>query len=143
MLVTSAWQDMDEATRAADPHAGKTFDLVLHMAAQAIVRTSVEDPIGTFDTNVIGAFAASSSLPYLFAGDWNEDELGNGYEYLIKKFADDSGHTAAEFYTNRTVVHLMTQLLALEIPVVAALNGHALAGGVCRRGNRARLLVGG
>ena len=41
-----------------------------------------------------------------------EDELGNAYEYLIKKFADDSGHTAAEFYTNRTVVHLMTQLLA-------------------------------
>jgi type I restriction enzyme M protein len=40
-----------------------------------------------------------------------EDELGNGYEYLIKKFADDSGHTAAEFYTNRTVVHLMTELL--------------------------------
>lgn len=41
-----------------------------------------------------------------------EDELGNAYEYLIKKFADDSGHTAAEFYTNRTVVHLMTQLLS-------------------------------
>jgi hypothetical protein len=41
-----------------------------------------------------------------------EDELGNAYEFLIKKSADDSGHTAAEFYTNRTVVHLMTQLLA-------------------------------
>ena len=40
-----------------------------------------------------------------------EDELGKGYEYLIKKFADDSGHTAQEFYTNRTVVHLMTELL--------------------------------
>lgn len=40
-----------------------------------------------------------------------EDELGNGYEYLIKKFADDSGHTAQEFYTNRTLVHLMTQML--------------------------------
>lgn len=40
-----------------------------------------------------------------------EDELGVGYEYLIKKFADDSGHTAAEFYTNRTVVHLMTEML--------------------------------
>lgn len=40
-----------------------------------------------------------------------EDELGNAYEFLIKKFADDSGHTAAEFYTNRTVVHLMTQLV--------------------------------
>lgn len=40
-----------------------------------------------------------------------EDELGKGYEYLIKKFADDSGHTAQEFYTNRTVVHLMAELL--------------------------------
>lgn len=40
-----------------------------------------------------------------------EDELGNGYEFLIKKFADDSGHTAQEFYTNRTVVHLMAQML--------------------------------
>lgn len=36
------------------------------------------------------------------------DELGNAYEFLIKKFADDSGHTAAEFYTNRTVVRLMS-----------------------------------
>ena len=40
-----------------------------------------------------------------------EDELGQGYEYLIKQFADDSGHTAQEFYTNRTVVHLMTEML--------------------------------
>lgn len=39
------------------------------------------------------------------------DELGNAYEFLIKKFADDSGHTAAEFYTNRTVVHLMTLIM--------------------------------
>ena len=40
-----------------------------------------------------------------------EDELGQGYEFLIRKFADDSGHSAQEFYTNRTVVHLMTELL--------------------------------
>lgn len=38
------------------------------------------------------------------------DVMGAGYEYLIKKFADDGGHTAAEFYTNRTVVRLMTML---------------------------------
>jgi len=40
-----------------------------------------------------------------------EDELGNAYEFLIRKFADDSGHTAAEFYTNRTLVHLMALML--------------------------------
>lgn len=42
------------------------------------------------------------------------DQLGNAYEYLIRRFADDSGHTAQEFYTNRTVVHLMTQLTELK-----------------------------
>ncbi len=50
----------------------------------------------------------------LSLGNVPEDELGIAYEFLIKKFADDSGHTAAEFYTNRTLVHLMTQLLEIE-----------------------------
>jgi type I restriction enzyme M protein len=40
-----------------------------------------------------------------------DDKLGNAYEYLIKEFADDSGHTAAEFYTNRTVVKIMTLIM--------------------------------
>jgi type I restriction enzyme M protein len=40
-----------------------------------------------------------------------QDEFGNAYEYLIKKFADDSGHSAAEFYTNRTVVRLMSLIM--------------------------------
>jgi type I restriction enzyme M protein len=40
-----------------------------------------------------------------------DDQLGDAYEYLIKQFADDSGHTAAEFYTNRTVVRLMTLIM--------------------------------
>jgi len=50
----------------------------------------------------------------LSIGNVPEDELGDAYEYLIKKFADDSGHTAAEFYTNRTVVRLMTQIVDLQ-----------------------------
>ncbi|SDM02033.1 type I restriction enzyme M protein [Geodermatophilus siccatus] len=50
----------------------------------------------------------------LLVANLPEDELGQGYEYLIKKFADDSGHTAQEFYTNRTLVHLMTLMLQPE-----------------------------
>lgn len=50
----------------------------------------------------------------LSLGNVPEDELGVAYEFLIKKFADDSGHTAAEFYTNRTLVHLMTQMLEIQ-----------------------------
>jgi type I restriction enzyme M protein len=47
----------------------------------------------------------------LSLSDVPDDQLGDAYEYLIKKFADDSGHTAAEFYTNRTVVKLMTMIM--------------------------------
>lgn len=54
------------------------------------------------------------SIKTLSLANCPEDELGQGYEYLIKKFADDSGHTAQEFYTNRTLVHLMTEMLKPE-----------------------------
>lgn len=39
------------------------------------------------------------------------DEMGQAYEYLVGKFADDAGNTAQEFYTNRTVVELMSEIL--------------------------------
>ena len=39
------------------------------------------------------------------------DEMGKAYEYLVGKFADDAGNTAQEFYTNRTVVELMVDIL--------------------------------
>ena len=65
----------------------------------AAARRDAQEP----DRALLQAHAQPRAVP--------EDELGNGYEYLIKKFADDSGHTAQEFYTNRTLVHLMTQML--------------------------------
>ena len=37
--------------------------------------------------------------------------MGKAYEYLVGKFADDAGNTAQEFYTNRTVVELMVDIL--------------------------------
>lgn len=39
------------------------------------------------------------------------DEMGQAYEYLVGKFADDAGNTAQEFYTNRTIVTLMAEIL--------------------------------
>jgi len=46
--------DLRDPAAVQNVAAGGTFDIVLHMAAQPIVRTSVEDPIGTFSTNVMG-----------------------------------------------------------------------------------------
>src|SRR5665648_307423 len=39
------------------------------------------------------------------------DMLGQAYEYLIKKFADLTNRKAGEFYTPRTVVHLIGSIL--------------------------------
>ncbi len=44
----------------------------------------------------------------------NPDMLGQAYEYLIKQFADMTNKKAGEFYTPRTVVSLMTQILDPE-----------------------------
>ena len=38
--------------------------------------------------------------------------LGDAYEYLIAKFADDAGKKGGEFYTPKAVVRLMVELLA-------------------------------
>lgn len=39
------------------------------------------------------------------------DLMGAAYEYLLKRFADDAGQKAGEFFTPRSVVHLITRLL--------------------------------
>ncbi|MBP6782147.1 MAG: SAM-dependent DNA methyltransferase [Verrucomicrobiales bacterium] len=43
--------------------------------------------------------------------DAKADVLGQSYEYLIKKFADATNKKAGEFYTPRSVVRLMVEIL--------------------------------
>ncbi len=52
-------------------NALQVFHTHLKCCADDCTRKQTE---AQFDTNIIGTFAASSPLPYLFAGDWNEDE---------------------------------------------------------------------
>lgn len=51
-----------------------------------------------------------SKLP-LGNHDVTSDLLGDAYEYLIKKFADATNKKAGEFYTPRSVVRLMIDML--------------------------------
>ncbi len=110
-------------------HHWRDVRMVTEDVGQAIVNAfrSIEKANGEKLTGIFGdgAWTNKSRLPdrllkdllehfsrlTLSIANCPEDELGQGYEYLIKKFADDSGHTAQEFYTNRTVVHLMTEML--------------------------------
>ena len=108
------WSDVRRAAR----DVGRT----LRKAFRAIEKANPERLVGVFGN---AAWTDKAQMPdatlknliehfskhTLSLAAVPEDELGNAYEYLIKQFADDSGHTAQEFYTNRTLVHLMTQML--------------------------------
>lgn len=53
-LVDSLLVDLRDQGAVERALAGRSFDLVLHMAAQPIVRAAVEDPVGTFAANIMG-----------------------------------------------------------------------------------------
>ena len=108
------WKDVRETTT--------NIGLALHSAMRAIEKANPDTLEGIFGdaswtnkdrlsdamlTNLIEHYSQHT----LDLKNVPDDKLGNAYEYLIKEFADDSGHTAAEFYTNRTVVKLMTMIM--------------------------------
>lgn len=53
-LIASRILDLRDEAGVERLVNSSAFDLVLHMAAQPIVRTSIEDPIGTFAANIMG-----------------------------------------------------------------------------------------
>ena len=108
------WKNIREVT--------KNIGTVLQWAMRTIEAANQDTLYGIFgdaqwtnkerlsDATLIDLIEHFSSIN-LTLEDVPQDKLGESYEYLIKKFADDSGHTAAEFYTNRTLVRLMTLIL--------------------------------
>lgn len=63
--------------------------------------------IDDFDTAVL------DFTPFVEASETGrEDVIGNGYQFLIKKFASDSGKKAGDFYTPEEVSMLIARLVA-------------------------------
>lgn len=54
LVASSRFVDLRDGAAVERALKGEAFDLVLHMAAQPIVRASIEDPVGTFAANVMG-----------------------------------------------------------------------------------------
>ena len=70
--------------------------------------------------------------------------LGDAYEYLIDRFADDAGKKGGEFYTPRSVVRLIVELLQPQrgnahLRPHCRLRGYAHLRGPVRAGARRRL----
>ncbi|CDN51225.1 CDP-glucose 4,6-dehydratase [Neorhizobium galegae] len=53
-LRESHFQDIRDAARLAELVRSASPDVVMHLGAQALVRPSYQDPLGTFATNVLG-----------------------------------------------------------------------------------------
>jgi CDP-glucose 4,6-dehydratase len=53
-LMTSRFADLRDPKAVEAALGDEPFDLVLHMAAQPIVRTAIAEPLETFDTNLMG-----------------------------------------------------------------------------------------
>lgn len=113
------------------------FDLVLHMAAQPIVRTSVEDPIGTFAANVMGTAHLLQALrgqPGLQAilvvtSDkvYANNEAGRAFveaDPLGGKDPYSASKAAAEI-----VVQSFARSYFRETPVATARGGNVIGGG--------------
>lgn len=62
------------------------------------------------ESALIGLFDAFGGLT-LNPDFVSDDLLGQGYEYLLKQFADESGKKAGEFFTPRQVVSLLIRIL--------------------------------
>lgn len=52
--IDSRLVDLRDRDAVSQAVAGAAFDLVLHMAAQPIVRAAIEDPIATYASNIMG-----------------------------------------------------------------------------------------
>ncbi|MDB5452297.1 MAG: CDP-glucose 4,6-dehydratase protein [Caulobacteraceae bacterium] len=61
-LLDSHFADLRDPAAVDAVLAGREFDLVLHMAAQPIVRTAIEDPVATFAANIMGTAHLLQSL---------------------------------------------------------------------------------
>jgi len=135
--IDSRFVDLRNPAAVGAAAAGRTFDLVLHMAAQPIVRASVEDPIGTFETNVMGTahlLQALRSQPALQAvltitSDkvYANDEVGRAFvesDCLGGKDPYSASKAAAEI-----VVQSFARSFYPTVPVATARGGNVIGGG--------------
>jgi len=123
---------LSEVVAQADPH------VVIHMAAQALVRESYRDPLGTYGTNVMGTAAllqACRALPHLecvlvVTSDKVYENLGEG-----RAFGESDRLGGHDPYSNsKACAELVTSsfrdsFFADGPPIATARAGNVIGGG--------------
>ncbi|MDP3749223.1 MAG: CDP-glucose 4,6-dehydratase [Phenylobacterium sp.] len=118
---------------------GREFDLVLHMAAQPIVRVSIEDPITTFASNIMGtahllqALRGQPALQAVLA--ITSDKVYANHE-TGRAFAEGDALGGKDPYSaSKAAAEIIVQSFARSyfdkagVPVATARGGNVIGGG--------------
>ncbi len=135
--VNSRIADLRHPDEIADVLSGKTFDLVLHMAAQPIVRVSIEDPIGTFETNIMGtanllqALRSQSALQAILV--ITSDKVYANHETGAAFVETDKLGGKDPYSASKAATEIIVQSFARSyfqsVPVGTARGGNVIGGG--------------
>ena len=137
--VTSMIADLRDATAVSMSVAAADPQIVIHMAAQALVRRSIAEPLATFATNVQGTIHLLNSLrgrPALRAvlvvtSDkvYADDDLGRAFVETDRLGGKDA------YSASKAAVEIVTRAYALSyfepagVPVATARGGNVIGGG--------------
>lgn len=135
--ITSRFVDLRNPSAVAAAVDGHAFDLVLHMAAQPIVRTSVEDPIGTFATNVMGtahllqALRGQTALQAVLAITSDKVYANNetGRAFVEGDNLGGKDPYSASKAATEIVVQSFAKSYFQAVPVATARGGNVIGGG--------------
>lgn len=138
-LIASRILDLRDEAGVERLVNSSAFDLVLHMAAQPIVRTSIEDPIGTFAANIMGTAHLLQALRrqqqlaavLVVTSDkvYSNNEEGRAFR------ENDALGGKDPYSASKAAVEIVTQSFArsffdtTKTPVATARGGNVIGGG--------------
>jgi len=138
-LTRSRIADLRDPAAVAATLAGREFDLVLHMAAQPIVRTAIADPVATFASNVMGtvhllqALRGQAALKAVLAV--TSDKVYANAE-TGRAFAEDDALGGKDPYSaSKAATEIAVQSFARSyfepagVPLATARGGNVIGGG--------------
>ena len=138
-LVESHVVDLRDQAAVEALVASRPFDLVLHMAAQPIVRTSIEDPVATFAANIMGTahlLQALRAQPALAACLVITSDKVYANNEQGRAFAEGDALGGKDPYSaSKAAAEIVTQSFARSffdkagVPVATARGGNVIGGG--------------
>ncbi|MBP6878630.1 MAG: CDP-glucose 4,6-dehydratase [Phenylobacterium sp.] len=138
-LVDSHFVDLRDQAAVQALASARQFDLVLHMAAQPIVRTSIEDPVGTFASNIMGTahlLQALRAQPALAAVLVVTSDKVYANNEQGRAFAESDALGGKDPYSaSKAAAEIVTQSFARSfyekagVPLATARGGNVIGGG--------------